>query len=228
MIDPINITDYNRNELELQELLIFCIAVFNKNADQIKHKVESFLNWCEKHSKAKDHFSRIRSLEKKHYEDGLSLMNDRTHHPGAKWLVNKFRFGNTTQKSNGIHGVVNDKDLNLKTCQPEDLEKFSGISFKTSRFFILHTRKNANVACLDTHILNWMRKHTGYDWIPRNTPSRKKYMELEKMFLKIAEENDLSPADLDISIWNEMRGSSEEHVVGKREIKEIASSFSVC
>ena len=223
MIDPQNITRYDRNDEELQELLIFCIAVFNKPADQIKYKVEDFLNWCKKHSRAKDHFARIRSLEKRYHDDGLSLVNEYTHHPGAKWLVNKFRFGNTTQKSNGIHGVVNAKGLDLRTCSEQDLEQFSGISMKTSRFFILHTRADANVACLDTHILHWLRDYTGLEWIPVKPPSVKKYLLAEKLFLDIASENEITPAELDLTIWNKQRGSDDQQVVGKRQIKKELS-----
>ena len=226
MIDPKNITRYDLTDLELQELLIFCIAVFNKNADQIKYKVEKFLNWCEEQCPLDDdHFTRIRHLEQIHEEDGKPLMNDKTHHAGAKWLVNKFKFGNTTQKSNGIHGIVN-SGYDLRTCSEEDLEKISGISMKTSRFFTLHTRPDVRVACLDTHILQWLREYTGLEWIPVKPPSKKKYMLCQQLFLDIADENGISAAELDLTIWNKQRGSDAQQMVGKRQIKRNLLSAS--
>lgn len=221
MIDPQNVTDFNRNELQLQELLIFCIAVFNKNADQTKVKVENFLNWCRNQSPAKDHFARIRVLEQRHFDDGLPLKDDRTHHPGMKYLVHKFKFGNTTQKSNGIHGVVN-AGLNLRTCTPKDLEQFNGIGMKTSRYFILHTRKDARVACLDTHVLRWLREKTKLDWIPTKPPSGKKYLRTEKLFLHMADWKGISPAELDLAIWNAQRGSEMKKMAWDDAIKNWA------
>ena len=44
MIDPYNITNYNRTEAELQELLMFCILVAGKTAYIQAGKLEQFLD----------------------------------------------------------------------------------------------------------------------------------------------------------------------------------------
>jgi len=54
-----------------------------------------------------------------------------------------------------------------------------------------------------------LSKHSGYQ-IPRQTPTRKKYIELEQVFLKVAGILNIDPPDLDLKIWNMSRGSFEE------------------
>lgn len=87
----------------------------------------------------------------------------------------------------------------LRTCTPQQLEEIHGIGPKTSRYFILHTRKGARVAALDTHILKFLRA-LGHD-APKGTPSGKRYAELEAAFLAEADRLKMSPADLDAQVW---------------------------
>ena len=87
----------------------------------------------------------------------------------------------------------------------EDLEAIPGIGPKTSRFFLLHTRPNQEIAVLDTWILKYL-KNAGYN-APKATPSGKKYLELEKNFLFEARKNNMKPADFDIYIWRNFRGN---------------------
>lgn len=44
MVDPMNITIYDRNDRQLQEFLIFCICVAGKTAQTTALAVERFLN----------------------------------------------------------------------------------------------------------------------------------------------------------------------------------------
>jgi len=89
----------------------------------------------------------------------------------------------------------------LNHVQVKELECVKGIGMKTSRFFVMHTRKNQYYACLDTHILQWLGSK-GHN-VPKTTPSSAKYLELEKVFLDYAKEMNMLPADLDLQIWNE-------------------------
>jgi thermostable 8-oxoguanine DNA glycosylase len=64
----------------------------------------------------------------------------------------------------------------------------------------LHTRKDARVAALDTHILKYMRD-CGYE-VPKSTPgSKKQYKKIEEQFLQLADESGQTVADFDLSIW---------------------------
>lgn len=92
--------------------------------------------------------------------------------------------------------------LNLRTCSASDLEKIHGIGMKTSRCFILHSRKGARLSGLDTHMLKHLRE-VGVENVPKATPSSKKqYMILEQEVLKLADEAGISPADYDLMVWN--------------------------
>lgn len=205
MIDPVRITDYNRTNNELEELLLFCIAVAGKNATTTSKNLDNLLNFgfCYDPSP----FNTIRKLAEQY-------------RPLSE-LMKSMGFGCYTLKSRGFIEVAyfQHHRLNLRTCTPQQLEAVSGIGMKTSRFFILHTRKNANVACLDTHILKWMEYYTGYD-VPNKTPSKTKYLELEQAFLQIAKVMKMSAADLDLLIWNKQRGSDEESVDKARKAKK--------
>lgn len=117
------------------------------------------------------------------------------------------RVGNYGKIEQAFEQIVKAK-LQLETCTPEDLEKIHGIGPKTSRFFILWTRPDAQYAALDVHILRWMRS-IGYD-APRSTPQDpKKYAALEKAFLKEAKKRGMKPSELDWEVWKKGSGYKE-------------------
>ena len=194
MIIPENFTNYELSDKELEEHILFCLMVFNKNANQTAVKLEELLDWCHNidvdHFKTMSHFQAIRNKLKRH---------------SAVEMVTKFRFGNTTVKAAGLEQLVN-SEFNLRTCSVDELETISGFGMKTARYFILHTRKNACVACLDTHVLKWMKRFPFiFGEIKKGQPSRKRYLELEKEFLEICATSNVPPAELDLEIWNSQR-----------------------
>lgn len=194
MIDPTNITNYNRSIPELEEFLLFCVAVAGKNATVTAANLERLLNYGKQYVDGTP-FEIIESLDKKY---------------NLAELIRSFGFGCHTVKSKGFIDLYKSK-LNLKECTVDDLEKIHGIGMKSSRFFLLHSRKNPQVACLDTHILKWLGLYSGYD-VPKQTPTKKKYLILEKAFLEIANALKIDPAVLDLKIWNISRGSFDERV----------------
>jgi thermostable 8-oxoguanine DNA glycosylase len=90
--------------------------------------------------------------------------------------------------------------LDLRICSPAELEAIHGIGPKTARFFLIWTRPDVRVAALDVHVLRWLRD-LGYD-APRQTPSGRKYAELEAVFLVEAERRGLTPRELDEVVWS--------------------------
>jgi endonuclease III len=108
------------------------------------------------------------------------------------------RSGNYGKLEKAFKALV-EADFDLRLCTHQDLEKIPGIGPKTSRFFILWTRPDAQVAALDTHILKWMN-YLGHTTI-KSTPTGKKYEELEKWFLVEAALRNIKPAKLDYMVW---------------------------
>lgn len=166
---------------ELQSRLIYSLIVAGKSADFANNALERWYSGRQSGELPLDFAKRLISEDK--LEDSLR----------------KARTGNYGKLVRAI-SLLTQADLNLQTCQPEDLEKIPGFGPKTSRFFILWTRPDANFAALDVHILRWLRAQ-GYD-APKTTPqSGKKYAELEQCFLKEARNRRKTPRELDFEIW---------------------------
>lgn len=182
MIDPTDITKYDRTDAELEELLLFCVAVAGKTAKVIAKKVEEFL---ELERGDGSPFEKIRRMAKVH-----SLEMNMQHVRLGKYSTLAPCF-----KLLAISGI------DLKTCTCEKLESFPGIGPKTSRFFILHTRPNQRIAVLDTHVLQYLGR-LGHD-VPKTTPTGRKYAALEKVFIEHADSLGRDIAELDLEIWNE-------------------------
>jgi len=183
MITPTTITNYNRTEAELEEFLMFAILVAGKGAEQQARKLDAFLKHCMHKEKGKP-FALI---------SRLSSMG---------WLeiqMKEFKLGQYKRIGHAFKEILKFKGR-LSKVTIEQLESIKGIGSKTARFFILHSRPDANVAVLDTHILKWMSEK-GYKSIPKATPPKKKYAEIEKLFLQEAIIHQMTPADLDLTIW---------------------------
>jgi thermostable 8-oxoguanine DNA glycosylase len=186
MIVPEKITNYNRTEAELEEFLMFAILVAGKTASQQAKKLDAFLE------------------DKKI----LGLPNDTSPFQYVAFLVamsgmldramKMHKLGQYARIGNAFKGILQFKG-NLKDVSVEELESINGIGSKTARFFVLHSRPKVRHAVLDTHILKWMGA-LGIN-VPKATPPKKKYGELEEKFLALADERNMSVADLDLHIW---------------------------
>jgi endonuclease III len=185
MIDPTKFTNFGLNTNGLQEYILFAVGVAGKDAMITSKLLDKLL----KKNKCKTPFNSIRAFKS---ESNL------------KSVMKETGFGCYTLKAKGFWYLANSK-INLATCSVEELEACPGIGMKTARFFIMHTRSgDCNVACLDTHVLKFMRDQ-GFDNIPKQTPTRKRYLEIQDNFLNICKKKNLHPAVFDLQIWNEYR-----------------------
>jgi len=182
MVDPINFTDYNRTDFELEEAALFSVLVTGKSALTTAKSLNKLLTstgW----SAGQSPFAFLK-------EYSLLFLTQ---------LLRMKGIGCYNSKAKSIFELVRSK-IDLRTCAIDELEKIHGIGQKTSRMFLLHTRPNVRCAALDTHILKYLADK-GYE-VPKNTPSsKKKYKELESVFLSLADKSHMSVADFDLSIW---------------------------
>ena len=186
MIDPTKITDYNLSIPELEERILFWVAAAGKNGRVAAKSIDKLLSFINTNDSP---FSKIRYIIE---NEGLISL---------KTLMKKCGIGCYNNKATTFRDLAY-SGTDLKNCSAEDLEKVKGIGMKTSRCFILHSRKGARYAGLDTHILKYLRIFN-IEYVPKSTPSSKKlYLRLEKDFLILADLFKMDPADLDLEIWN--------------------------
>ena len=227
MVDPRNVTKYDRTTDELEEYLLFCIAVANKNADVVSAALDRIISDGRQKLRERDLVvsSWVNSTSVQHYSPFEVL-----HYLGAQGLLadalKNNGVGCFNRKSEYLYAAVT-SGIDVKTCTVEELESLKGVGMKTARYFVLHSRANARVACLDTHVLKWLSYYTDYE-VPSASPPRKRYLELEQVFLRIADALGISPAVLDLRIWNKQRGSDEESLAeAAREEEEAVLDGSV-
>ena len=183
MIDPSNITNFNLSTNELEEVLLWWVCAAGKNAITASRCIENFL--LDIHDNKK-YFTPFKSILKINKNDLPELLKN-------------YGIGCYNNKAKAFWQLAN-SGLDLRTCSNEDLEKIHGIGMKTSRCFIIHSRKNANCAGLDTHVLKFIRM-VGIE-APKSTPTKKEYLRLEKEFLAIVKKSKMSVAEIDLLIWN--------------------------
>lgn len=191
IIDPNNITDFGRGQYGLESFWIFAICVAGKRADQTSTKVQQFIENLKSYADPGDWQSPIKMIV-------LCNQQRMTTHELKKVKMGQYdRIGRALVHSAEL---VFGGTIDLRTCTPQDLEQVMGVGPKTSRFFIMHSRADAEVAALDTHILRWLQD-IGYD-APKSTPqSGIAYELLEQTFLQEAARRNMKPADLDLKVW---------------------------
>ena len=182
MVDPKNVTNYTRSDYELQEFMLFCISVAGKTASQIAIALQRFLD--SNINPGELPFDMIYRLKR----DGR-LFDAIVASKLGQW--NKLYWAFTE--------IAVFPAPDIRVAPVSDLEEVRGISFKTSRFFVVHSRPNVNYAVLDTHVLKWLGE-LGYD-VPNHTPTGNKYLKLERCFLAEARKRNKSPANLDLEVW---------------------------
>jgi thermostable 8-oxoguanine DNA glycosylase len=182
LIDSHDITNFNRSKRELQTFLMFCVLVAGKNSAVQAKKLNEFL------SEAPNNMLPFTYLWNLYYTGRLM----------EKMMDHKLgQYTRLEQCFKEIMMYGEDLD-NINVMM---LEAFSGIGPKTARFFLTHSRPNTSFAVLDTHVLRWMREELGVP-TPKNTPSGKQYLRLEKEFLSACAGLGKSPAALDLEIWS--------------------------
>ena len=197
MIDPHDITNFERSEEELEEFLLFAVSVAGKTAEVQAKKLDKFLNLVSLPEKYTP-FEKIRYLIVNRF---CSLRR----------YLKKVKLGKYSLLEDSFRSL-SFSNVDLRSISCKDLQSFPGIGPKTSRFFILHSRSSAEVACLDTHILKWLSEYLDGVEVPKSTPRNSEYKNLESRFIEICNLNNVHPAKLDLKIWKMYNTNNEEEV----------------
>lgn len=191
MVDPAQITKFDRSRIELEHFALFAVAVAGKPADITARKVSTILA-------AGAQFLGAAPGELRPFEIIVRLGNVQL------WrIMEAARLGQYTRIGRAWNALAR-SGYDLRTVTVAQLELVAGIGQKTSRFIILHSRPDARVAVLDTHILAELRER-GHA-APKTTPaSMATYAKLEAIVLQLVDESGQSPADWDLAIWMKRR-----------------------
>ena len=183
MIDPFNITNFNRTNAELEELLLFCICAANKPAVQIATKVDWFLRQqhCEKRRGTP--FKKLRMLIR------------------AGLLEKQLKWARLSPYTKNRVACYNLSELPwyVSDITLDQLTQIHGVGEKTARMFMLYSRPAQNFAILDTHVLRWM-KNRGHE-VPKWHPTGNVYRKLEISFLNECTAAGKTPWEMDREIW---------------------------
>jgi thermostable 8-oxoguanine DNA glycosylase len=182
MINEQDIIKFDRTEEELEELILFLIAVAGKNANTTARMIEEF--WIPTISP----FETVRLWAEQGEEK-------------FKAKLKKIGFGCQSRLVKAFTEIAN-SNLDLKTCSRDDLLKIHGIGMKSANCFLSWTRKGTKLAMLDTHLMKFIRNELGYKDAPKSTPSsNKQYDKWEKIYLDHCAKKKVDPTEYDLKIW---------------------------
>ena len=173
------------DKYEKEYFLIFAIFVAGKNAKVATEKTWELMKWI-RHDETP--FTYLKEVIKD--DDLLSV------------YLKRIKVGQYARIEKALKDIVN---LNVETCTLDDLLACHGVGNKTARFFLLNTRKDAEYAVLDTHILKWLRSIFG-NWrsVPKSTPTSQslyQFWENEAMYAMKKEYPERTLAQADFEIW---------------------------
>ncbi len=188
MIDPSNITNFNLTDDELEEHLLFWVYAAGHNGHGAAKKLTQVLKEA-KMSFEEDH------PDEKCPTSPFELLS-RVDLPYVLGMANSF----VPEKMFKTIPQLIEAKLNLRTCTREDLCKIYGIGMKPACCVIMHSRPNVRMAGLDRHVLRFLDSRGVV--VPKSTPTKKKYLELEEIYLNICDVEERNPAGFDLEIWN--------------------------
>lgn len=192
IVCPDIVTNYKRDDFELEAFALFSLLTANKPA----HRMADITN---------------RIVEAHWFQNKVGVITalKRYELQSLKALLKLYKTGQYNRIAGAIKRMPESADL--RALPVTTLERIMGK--KTSRFFILHSRKNAECVPLDTHILRWLRIN-GVN-APKNTPSTKtpyEYFEHQALRLFDLYFKGWATADVDLHVWITMRGMDPESI----------------
>ncbi len=183
LVDPRHITKYDRTPRELELFFLFTIFVANKPTMVTAEKLTAM-------------FGHIRKMPREY------LKNLGPYRRQGLWRKHKLG-----QYARVERAVSESFDMDLARSDLGSFTKIYGIGNKTARYFLLHSRRSACYAVIDTHILKYLRAK-GYS-APMSTPStNNQYEILECLWLDEIKRDfpGMTAAEADLAIWRQYSG----------------------
>jgi len=195
---------FDANVAELEKFILVNMFVAGKNASVQQAKLDQFVN-CVRRDLGEHIVDTLGVLSAIHN----SLANDEVNDKVLGWLK-EVKSGQYSRLTNGIVQLaehIGSGKIDLKNCNRAQLTRIKGIGYKTASMFLMYTRRSGPpVACLDTHILKYLREETQTPNVPLTTPVvRVEYRRLEDVFLSIVRTTGKSVAEFDFEIWSRYR-----------------------
>ena len=192
MIDPSNITNFDRTDEELEEFALFCPCVAGKTAKIQAEKLNNLLENL-----------------KEQYGEGspFDLVLSAARENRLEEEMREVKIGKYSTLVPCFRALALNDIEKLREAGIETLKRYPGIGDKTARFFIMHSREDTTVATLDTHILDWMDENLDVNVHPNAPRSTREYKRLEHHFLQEAKRRGRHPAHFDLEIWNQRSDS---------------------
>lgn len=184
MIDPHNLPAGRMSREYLEEWILFGILVANKPAQATAKKLHHLLT--------------AMGADLAPYQSPFTILRVVIQKGVLRKYLLEARTGQYSRIERALREVVN---LDLDNLTVEALEGITGIGPKTARMLMLYYKPELELAPLDTHILKFLRAE-GYD-APANTPTGRKYLELEAAFIGEARKRSLTPFQLDKQVWHQ-------------------------
>lgn len=189
-------TKYNRNVTEMLEFLLWTTCTAGKSSATITPRFNALTQECPAPDVIRSHGNRIRGLLRKHgigQYDRLSKC----------WQTIGFGELDGTRIKSGDF---------LRNASREDFTVIPGIGLKTASFFIMSNRPWVEMAVLDVHILRFLAREFPKYPVPEQTPQDEdEYNRLEAMFLGCSCKFNMSPAELDLALWQEASNNNNNN-----------------
>lgn len=180
MIDPRDITKFDRTDPELQEWWLFSTIVAGKTATTQARLLDSF-------------FRAARCFGETPFQIIRKLIDE-------QMLVAYMERARLGQYRRLARCWEESLTLDLRNDPVEAFEAIHGVGPKTARMFIMHSREGQRLAAIDTHVLKHLAAN-GHR-VPKVTPSSvKEYRRLETAFLGLADLAAMTAADYDLQVW---------------------------
>ncbi len=178
-----------RNELSMFKELVFCLLTPQSKAKTAWESVEEMF----------DSGVIFRGEEKdiQPYVKGVRFYKNKSHYiVRARNLF--WRNGRFT-----LLRQINENEI-MKT-RDTIVHKVKGFGYKEASHFLRNIGLFENISILDRHIMRNMVEYGYLKELPASL-SRKKYLEVEKVFFRFAEDSGIPPAHLDLLLWYKETG----------------------